>query len=148
VVYKWKRFGVLWTVTKYKNEKTSNIYFFNNLLKLIFNMNINPLMQKNVQYFFFIPSFAYTNKLDGLRACHVNFPCEKHDVLKSKPQTDIVWHWDLLIVIANTNLIGNLRHLNCIDTSVGRIEIRGNNIFLPRNLSFKIMASITFSLIF
>jgi hypothetical protein len=38
VVYKWKKYGVLLTVTKYKNEKTSNIYFFNNLLKLYLSL--------------------------------------------------------------------------------------------------------------
>jgi hypothetical protein len=73
-----------------------------------------------------------------------NCLCEKHDVLKSKPQTDIIWPWDLLIVITNDNLIGNWRCLNCIGTSVGIIGIRGNNIFSPRNLPFKIMASITY----
>jgi hypothetical protein len=49
-----------------------------------------------------------------------------------------------MIIIANANLIGNLRRLNFIGTSVSIMEIRGNNIFSPRNLPFKIMASITF----
>jgi hypothetical protein len=77
---------------------------------------------------------------------HATYNCsrEKHNVLKSKPQTDIVWPCDLLIVIANANLIGNLRRLNCIGTSVGIIGIRGHNIFSPRNLPFQMMASITF----
>ena len=57
-----------------------------------------------------MPSLANTNKLDSLPTRdHImyNFPCEKHDVLKSEPQTDIVWASDLLKVIANANLIGN-----------------------------------------
>jgi hypothetical protein len=49
-----------------------------------------------------------------------------------------------LKVIANANLIGNRKRLNCIGTSVGIIRIRGNNIFSPRNMPFKIMASIIF----
>jgi hypothetical protein len=57
VVYKWKRYGVLWTVTEYKNEITSNIYFFNNFIKIdplkldkslimtiLVKNNINPLI--------------------------------------------------------------------------------------------------------
>jgi hypothetical protein len=54
-----------------------------------------------------------------------NYPSGKHDVLKSKPQTDIVWPWDLLIVIANVILIVNWSYLNCIDTSVSWV---GKNI--------------------
>jgi hypothetical protein len=74
-----------------------------------------------------------------------NCPCETHDVLKSKLQKAIVWPWDLLIVIAtNANLIENWRRLKCIGTSVGITGIRGNNIFSPRNLPFKMMASIIF----
>jgi hypothetical protein len=65
------------------------------------------------------------------------------NMFKSKPPTDIVWYCNLLIVIANANLIGNLRRINYIGTSVGIIGIRGNNIFSPRNLPFKMMASIT-----
>jgi hypothetical protein len=57
---------------------------------------------------------------------------------------DIVWHWDLLIVIAIAYLIGNWRNLNFIRTSMDIIGIRGNNIISPRNFPFKMMASITF----
>jgi hypothetical protein len=73
-----------------------------------------------------------------------NCPCGKHDVLKSKPQIYIVWPWDLLIVIANVNLIGNWKRLNYIGISVGIIGNCGNNIFSPRNLKLKMMALKTF----
>lgn len=93
------------------------------------------------------PYLANTNKLDGLSTWEhatYNCPCEKHGVPKSKPQTDIVWPWDLLIVIANANLIGNWTRLNSIGISVGIIGIRGSNTSSPRNFPFKMLASTTF----
>ena len=109
-------------MTEYKNNKTPNIYFLN-LLRLIFKnyvfiTNYNNITLKQYQslnatecsIFFVIPSLANTNKLDGLSTRNYatyNCPDEKHDVLKSEPQTDIVWASDLLKVIANANLIGN-----------------------------------------
>jgi hypothetical protein len=101
-------------------------------------------MQHSVQYFLLSHlSLTQTNWMVQEHATY-NCPRETHDVFKSKPQTEIVWPWDLLIVIENINLIGNYRRLNCISTSVGIIGIRGNNIFSPRNLPFKMMASIKF----
>jgi hypothetical protein len=98
--------------------------------------NTNLLMQPSVQYFLlFHLSPTLTNWMVREHATY-NCPFEKHDVLKSKLQTDIV--------IANANLIGHWKCLNCIGTSVGIIGIRGNNIFFPRNLPFKMMTSITF----
>ena len=97
--------------------------------------------------FFAIPSIANTNKLAGFfsrdYATYI-CPSEKHDTLKSKPKMDIVWPWDLLIVIPNVNVIGNWRCLKWTGTSVDTIGIRGNNIFSPSNLPFKMMPSITF----
>jgi hypothetical protein len=101
-------------------------------------------MQQSVQYFLLSHlSQTQTNWMIREHATY-NCPWETHDVLKSKPQTDIVWPWDLLTVIANANLIRNWRRLNCIGISVGIIGIGGNNLFSPRNLPFKTMASITF----
>ena len=89
---------------EYKSNKTPNIYFLN-LLKLIFLNYIHITNYVNItkkQYqslnvtectiFFVILSFTNTNKLDGLPTCEhtTYYPCEKHDVLKSKTQTDIV----------------------------------------------------------
>jgi hypothetical protein len=113
-------------------------------MTILVKNDINPLMQKSVQYF--LLSHLSPTQTNWMVREHVtyNCPCEKHDVLKSKSQTDILWPWDLLIVIANANLIGNWRRFNCIGTSVGIIGIRGNNIFTPQNLPFKMMASIIF----
>jgi hypothetical protein len=97
------------------------IYFanYNNISK----KNINPLMPQSVQYF--LLSHLSPTQTNWMIREHTtyNYPCEKHDVLKSKLQTYIVWPWDLLIVIANAKLIGNWRLLNCIGTSVGIIGI-------------------------
>jgi hypothetical protein len=52
---------------------------------------INPLMQQSVQYFLLSHiSSTQTNWMVREHATY-NCPCEKHDVLKSKPQADIVW---------------------------------------------------------
>ncbi|XP_015185693.1 PREDICTED: odorant receptor 13a-like [Polistes dominula] len=77
---------------------------------LIVSLTTYTDVSMNLNNYLNIPSLANTNKLDGLPTrehATYNCPCEKHGVLKSKPQTDIVWPWDLLIVIANANLIGN-----------------------------------------
>jgi hypothetical protein len=53
--------------------------------------NINTLMQKSIQYFLLSHlSPTQTNWMVREHATY-NCSCEKHDVLKSKPQTDIVW---------------------------------------------------------
>jgi hypothetical protein len=58
---------------------------------LVKKNNINPLMQQCVQYFLLSPlSPTQTNWMVREHATY-NCPCEKRDVLKSKPQTDIVW---------------------------------------------------------
>jgi hypothetical protein len=53
--------------------------------------NIDPLMQQSVQNFLLSHlSSTLTNWMVQEHATF-NCPCEKHDVLKSKPQTDVVW---------------------------------------------------------
>jgi hypothetical protein len=98
-------------------------------------------MQQSVQYLL-LPHLSPTQTNLMVRE-HVT-SAWKNDVLKSKTQTYIVWPWDLLIVITNTNLIGNWRSLNSFRTSVSIIGIRGNNIISPRNFPFKTMVSITY----
>jgi hypothetical protein len=74
----------------------------------------------------------------------------KYGMLKSMPQADIVWPWDFLIVIENTNLIGNWKRLNSVGMSVRIIGIFGtfifiySNTFSPQYLPFKIVASLMF----
>ena len=93
---------------RWRNIKITktNIYFFNllklNLYNYIHIATYNNITKKQYQslnatectIYFVIPSFANASKLDGLPTrehATYNCPCEKHDVLKSKPQTDIVW---------------------------------------------------------
>jgi hypothetical protein len=58
------------------------------MIVIIVQNNINPLMQQRVQYFLlFYLSPTQTNWMVREHAKY-NCPCEKHDVLKSKPQTD------------------------------------------------------------
>jgi hypothetical protein len=60
-------------------------------MKILVKNNINPLMQQSVQYFLLSHlSLTQTNWMVRKQATY-NCPCEKHDGLKSKPQTDIVW---------------------------------------------------------
>jgi hypothetical protein len=60
-------------------------------MTILVKNNINPLIQKGVQYFLLSHlSPTQTNWMDCEHATY-NCPCEKHDVLKSKPLTDIVW---------------------------------------------------------
>jgi hypothetical protein len=74
-------------------------------MTILVKNNINPLMQQSVQYVLLSHlSSTLTNWMVREHAIY-NCPSEKHDVLKSKPQTNIVWPCDLLIVIANANLI-------------------------------------------
>jgi hypothetical protein len=59
-------------------------------MTILVKNNIYPLMLQSVQYF--LLSHFHQLKLVDLRARHdFTRPCEKYDVLKSKPQTDIVW---------------------------------------------------------
>jgi hypothetical protein len=52
---------------------------------------MNPLMQHGVQYFLLSHlSPTHTNWMVREHATY-SCPCEKHDVLKFKPQTNIVW---------------------------------------------------------
>ena len=58
--------------------------------------------------FFVSASLANTNKLNGLSTrehATNNCLCEKHSVPESKPQMEIIWPCDLLIV--NANLMRN-----------------------------------------
>jgi hypothetical protein len=127
--------------------KSFKIIYISLIMTILVKNNFNLLMQ---QYFWvyniFLLSHLSSTQTNWMVRQHATYNClcEKHDVLKSKLQTDIVWPWDIFIVITNANLIGNWRRLNCIGTSMGIIGIRGNNIFSPRNLLFKIMVSITF----
>jgi hypothetical protein len=112
-------------------------------MTILLKNNIYPLMQQSVQYFLLSHiSPTQTGWFESMPRIIVRVKNMIYS--KSKAQTDIVWPWDLLIVIANANLIGNWRHLNCVGITVDIIGIRGNNIFSPQNLTFKIMASITF----
>jgi hypothetical protein len=60
-------------------------------MTILVKNNINPLMQQSVQYFLLSHlSPTQTNWMVQEHAMY-NCPCEKHDVLKSKTQTDIIW---------------------------------------------------------
>jgi hypothetical protein len=60
-------------------------------MTILIKNNINPLMQLSIQYFLLSHlSSTQTNWMVRENATYY-CPCEKHDVLKSKPQTDIVW---------------------------------------------------------
>ena len=50
---------------------------------------------------------------------------------KSKPQTQIVWPCNLLIVIANANVVGNGTRSKSIGTSTEIIGMRGRESFSP-----------------
>lgn len=55
------------------------------------------------------------NKLDGLLTWeHPTYNCEKHGFSMFNQQIDIVWPYDLLIVIANAKRIGNSSHVHGI----------------------------------
>jgi hypothetical protein len=60
-------------------------------MTILVKNNINSLMQQSVQYILLSRLLlTQTNWMVREHATY-NCPCEKHDVLKSKPQADIVW---------------------------------------------------------
>jgi hypothetical protein len=64
-------------------------------MTILVKNNINPLIQQSVQYcLLFNLSPIQTNQMVRELATY-NYPSEKHDVIKSKPQIDLVWPWDL-----------------------------------------------------
>ena len=115
-------------------------------MTMLLKNNINLLMHQSVQYFSL--SHLYLMQTNWMVCPLESTPHiivhVKNMMCSNLSHTLTVWPWDLLIVIANANIIGNWRRLNWISTSVGIIGIRGSNIFSPRNLPFKMMASITF----
>jgi hypothetical protein len=60
-------------------------------MTILVKNNINPLMQQSVQYFSLSHlSPTQTNWMVREHTTY-NCPCEKHNMLKCKLQTDIVW---------------------------------------------------------
>jgi len=91
---------------------------------------------QNKQHFFdfcvlYGNSLNWFSDLAGLQRPIYNCPREKQSELKSIPQYLNVWHWVLLIVIANEILNGNWSHLNWKYNSVGIIGIWGMRAISP-----------------
>lgn len=81
--------------------------------------------------------------LPTLEHATYNCPCEKQSASISKPHNSKDRPWALLMVIANTNQIGNCNLLNWNGISVGIIGMRGMRTPSPLKGPVKIVASTT-----
>ena len=93
-------------------------------------------------------SFANTNRFYGFptrEQATYSCPWENHAFSKFRLQVDIVWPWDLLMVIAKAKRIWNWSLLNGIGDSDGINWIR--NTISPLNFPVKIVALRTFPVI-